>query len=491
MQPTVAVLRAGERWSRSIPQLVQVPTIGWASGGESVEERVADVVDRLLLEILVAHFYRRSAEAIASAAPESGSHDHLAMLTWVPEPWSLMHVLAELVDPQIGEFEAVSEDQRIIVAYPGFGLRARERLELDSVAAKMERFRSSSARAGTSAQTRVRFVSQDRLVDGTVPEHEVHLDGMWVCLSGGGSDAEIEAAGVGMPHVDDMFTRLSRRFLESGARIIYAGTLSDLGSNLTKSLIEVARGWARERQEAERGRSARTASELDDAPFRNYSAWPDTRHVLLRHEADLVGMCKFEKVLPPGRDDDPPPIEEFRKTKEGKVLYAEALSRMRAETCSRVLEGRDGRYPLRIVIAGKIAESAGYMPGIAEEVACALAGRQLPIVLGAFSGCAGVLAEFLACSEEHVEWPPELDFCTRRQDETLRTILRGAREQVLLDRYAHVRARISQYREELHGLHERPWPFAARVREHVVALLRESRSSEILRRTLLIADTVR
>ncbi|MEM7202960.1 MAG: hypothetical protein AAF628_22060 [Planctomycetota bacterium] len=85
VQPTIAVERAGPRWSRPLPQLAQVPRLGWTDSHHEQSARLADVVDRLLLETLLIGYYRRRAEKTAKTVPPP-PRTSVALTTWVPDP---------------------------------------------------------------------------------------------------------------------------------------------------------------------------------------------------------------------------------------------------------------------------------------------------------------------------------------------------------------------------------------------------------------------
>ena len=467
VQPTVAVHQPGETWSRAMAQLAQVPAIGWPSDGREVANRMTHIVDRLMLEVLVTHFYLKKAQYIAA---DSGGNTstHLALLTWIPEPWSLARVLAHIVDPgdssnnqpEIGE---------IIVAYPGFGLRTREKTELDEVVECMQRFRGN--RLG------VRLVTQERLEDTLQRTHPLNLR---VCLSGGGSDHEIEAAGVGMPHINDLFVRLARRLLEARCTLVYGGTLANLSDNLTVALIDAARGWIQDRNEANNC-PATTAAQLDDPPFINYSAWPNTRYVKLQHRADLAGMCAFEQIYPPGAARPLPTDAAYRRSATGMTHAANALTAMREVTA----DPHHG-FALRIVLGGKIANAAGWMPGIAEEVMCSLDADQLPIILGGFGGCAMLLADFLRSPDE--QWPHELTFAGRRHDTSLAGLVSDKGRAIAEERFSRLKQSVEKFRQELHT--DAKWRTSDVPCADILELLQQNGPTNAVNGVMRIARTV-
>lgn len=386
VRPTVAVRQPGSQWSRPMAPLVHVPSIGWPEDDNGTEERLADVVDRMLLEVLISGFQRELATDLCESAhfvPPVGTH--VAMLSWVPEPWSMVHVISSLVGhppARTTDDEEENNDgpvlspstERIVLAYPGHTLRHAERMELEAVGEAISRLR------GGSTRLEIVVLSQEILAidpranrnaaqpDTTASNTQRARDDRRVepivaCLSGGGDDVEMERAGAGMPQVNDFFEQIARRLLEAGARIAYGGTLAQLSNNLTQALIDAARGWTIDQNQAallfpdrtSTGPKA-TAQQLESPPFVNFSPWPSNLHLELEHHADLVGMCKFETVLPPNqvglRKDKP-----FLRSLAGITHAANALSEMRRKTSELP------SFPIRIVLGGKIAGARGVDAG--------------------------------------------------------------------------------------------------------------------------------
>ncbi len=481
VQPTVAVHAAGAHWSRAMAHLVHVPAIGW--GDETaVPDRIADIVDRLVLEVMVTSFHRRLATHwVAERAKQlADGGRHVALLTWVPEPWTLVMVLRELVRKNAGK-RAFTE---LVVVYPGHGLRPGEHVELQEIAESLAELAAGSDKKSRLA---VRLVSHERLdrflASRTPAKPETRDQPFRVCLSGGGSNAELASAGLGMPHVDDLFVRLARRLLESGARIVYGGTLGKLDNNLTEALIEAARGWMRDQSLDDAGEV--DPQQLDDVPFTNYSAWPMSKKIELRHQADLVGMCTFKGVEPPRPLDDDPSRDD--ETIE-KLRTAEALEAMRRLTSNAE------EIPLRIVVAGKIAGYSGFLPGIAEEALWAIQEGQILVVLGGFGGCAALLADYLRTPKS--PWPDELTLERCIAEKQLDAP--WVSPELLAEhepRFAALRQQLDRYRAELHGPLQRSRFSVGRkstgakdLRQQVLALLHESSPTRVVQEVGELVD---
>lgn len=469
--PGVTVQQHAAAWSKAMAPLVHVPGIGWpqVAADEAVRDRIADIVDRLLLEMLLATFYRRQAQSLRKKARSLGAGSHLAVLTWVPEPWSLACVIGQILENS-GIAARLSE---IVVAYPGHGLRAQELSELEAWIDQVV----VAPRRAAGKQLRVRLQTHETLE--LALESSAGTERGVVCISGAGHDTELEQAGVGLPHANDFLVRLARRLLSIGWHLAYGGSLEPRYANLTESLIGAARGWVRAGNL--KGDRIRSAAELDRAPFVNYSPWPD--EVPLRYRADLVGMARFEQVLPPGFDDLAQLEGVDRKAPQGRFLGAEAVRRMRWETSD------PRRAPVRIVMAGKVAEFSGWMPGIAEEVLCALQRGQLPIVLGAFGGCAGLLAGYLC--DRDAAWPEPLTFEARRRDERSKALFEhvGA-PAIAVDRYRELALTLQGFRGELHGKRGNEWRWPSIDRERLRELMQLTGPSLVLQRIVQLLAKV-
>src|SRR5690606_34176320 len=93
-----------------------------------------------------------------------------------------------------------SEDTSVrwTLAYPGHGLRAAELQELEDILQAMD-----LQTEGLVCQERLGQVSNVQLPTG-----------IRVAISGGGRSIDVDAAGLGMKHVQDLMIRLARRLLE-------------------------------------------------------------------------------------------------------------------------------------------------------------------------------------------------------------------------------------------------------------------------------------
>lgn len=459
VQPAVAVTRGRTSWSRPMAQLAQVPHLGWPEKPEEVNRCIADVVDRLLLEALLVTFYRRLAPVLAREY--LGRSHNIALLTWVPDPWSIAHVRGALLERD--------PSRAWILAYPGHGLRSAERQELEVLLRSMEK---------GHGQPQFVLTTQERLHELDMAEPQRRLQ---VVLSGGGRPDDVEPAGMGVEHLNDLMVRLTRRLLERGHRIAYGGSLSDYRANLTKAIIATAQGWDRvASDDPSPGTTAPPlAKDLETPPLVNYAAWPFYAYITPRQRAELTGICHFIDVDPV---DEPPPIA----AKDAKDTESEH-ARMTADALTRMRRLATNNSQVRIVMGGSIRGWRGWIPGIVEEVLCSYEQGQPCLIIGGFGGCAGELAAFLLDADR--PWPEALTLAdAEAKDAPFQTLLRtpGARDEAG-NRFATAQTSLEQFRRELHG--DEAWPTAV-PRELFLRLLTSSSPSSTIDLTLRALQAV-
>jgi hypothetical protein len=122
VQPVVAVHRPQSGWARSIPMLESVPRVGW--NASRPDGQIDRIVDRLVLEVLLAHVHRKVADELESRDTQRKRHLETCYLTWVPDSWTLSVVRQDLK-------RQASRIRRIV--YPGYGLTTAEEKELNAV----------------------------------------------------------------------------------------------------------------------------------------------------------------------------------------------------------------------------------------------------------------------------------------------------------------------------------------------------------------------
>jgi hypothetical protein len=260
-----------------------------------------------------------------------------------------------------------------------------------------------------------------------------------IALSAGGDDDELAERGLGMEHVDELMVRVAKKLLNTGNRLCFGGTLGISEKKLTQYLIETAQNWL----------DNAAASECDVTnpatwPLVNYAAWPHHTLISEKQRANQVGVCQFTDINPPGVPDARLKVPKNWKTNsQAQVYIGDSLSEMRDQST------RDS--DLRIVWAGKIKGSSGWMPGILEEVGYSLAQNKPVLILGGYGGCAGLIAKYLA--DKHEPWPEALTLNTGPEDQ-----LDDSARQALQARFDKIKTDLTDYRtrmlagEPLNGL---------------------------------------
>ena len=441
VQPSVAVSSNRDRWSRPMAQLAQVPHLGWVEHVPSTKDRIEDVVDRLLLEILLVTYYREYAPAVARYLTQAYPDEHVVLLTWVPDPWSIAQVWHSM--PKTGH--------RWTIAYPGHGLRTTELGELEALVAHLNRHTPGERDCW-------RLLSQERLLQAPNIRPKAAIR---VALSHGGQPDDVEFAGVGVKIIDDLIVRITRRLLEAHIPVLFGGRLAVGTPRLADSLIEVAVGWDAHAHDAV---STRSASVSEDVPTVNYIAWPYHRRVSVRQQAELARICHFELVVPTeGSARNLPAPEAFDPNNVEHMRYAaDSLTQMRGQ----MTEDSDAR----LILGGKISRFSGWLPSILEEVSSALEKGRLPMIIGGFGGCAQLLAEFL--SSEDKRWPEVLTFNYARDSDPKYRELTDATDwaRPAEIKYTTAQTRLEAYRNQLHGPEDQ-WPTAWSSRQAVLRLL--------------------
>ena len=387
VQPTVAVLVAGSTWTRTVAPLAQVHRIGWPSASlarpspdahrsdvaaaardwialdEALQLRlredecIADVVDRLLLEILFSDVFNRYVQRM--------NPDGRIILGFIPDGWTLANIKLK---------GAASRPREIL--YPGHRLRTPEQKELDTLVSGI-----------FGEGVRVRSL-EDHALDALATAGAGDTGGIpnagaagtvrvRVALSAGGTDSELWPAGIGSCHIDDLMVRLTRQLLSRNYYIAYGGTLAELDQpkNLTMSLLDAAEGWRSTSDfDLEPDRQPDPVNLINAPPVRNYAAWPNDQKITSSHRAQFLGLCEFISVEPQAV------MDPDRKK-------ADALTEMRTKMASDC--------GVRILFGGKIHGWSGWLPGLAEELLTSHEAGKPVLLLSGFGGCAALLAEYL------------------------------------------------------------------------------------------------
>ncbi len=266
--------------------------------------------------------------------------------------------------------------------------------------------------------------------------------GVLIALSAGGKPDELAAQGIGIEHVDELLVRLSMKLLRDGHRLAFGGIMGQEAGgggggepSLTETLIYTARNWVDERS-AEQCDINRPQS----WPLTNYAAWPFYAKVTEEVRAQLVGICRFVNIDPPGIEQSElaAMVEKWIANPKARRYVADALTAMRERSAQET--------NLRVVWGGRIAGAKGWMAGILEEVAFSLEHGKPVLILGGFGGCARLLADFLA--DANAPWPDELSLAACADAERDELLTDTEREN-LHQRFEQVKAQLAEFRAKL------------------------------------------
>ena len=397
--PTVAVHVATDRWARIPTALARVPRIGWPrmpdSTGTSegaqlselrgkqaweaeVDRRIAHIVDRLLLELVLHRVGKLKARALCAVGrsmpgqPAAWGEDW-RVLTFPPDPRTLgLAIQGDRSNPT----PASSTVQTVV--YPGHGLRTGERATLALAIPKSLRPRLLSFDQVLMNQVLVR-TGQDPISDsdgctGNRPP---------IAVSTSGSDADLLPLGYSTDHILDFTVRLSRLLLQMRYRVAYGGSLqlAKTAHNLTRALLDTAEGWQYGSPGEWGVASTNAPTPSPKPPLVNYAAWWYSLGVTTAIQARYASTCAFIPVYADGTTH-----LTARQHPNTPTFTANSLTAMR-EKMAKECSGR-------IVLGGKVHGSAGWIPGIAEEVLTTIEAGHPVLVFAKAGGCAGLLGEW-------------------------------------------------------------------------------------------------
>lgn len=402
MQPAVAVHVARSGWSRLPPALAGVPRLGWPAepptpdrnGSHGLEgagyrqrdqwedeaqARVADIVDRLLLELLIQRTTLLHARRLQRLSRTAGSRTHWYM-DFVPDARNLPQLLPPPAESGEPATAWARPDDDTVLVYPGYGLRSAERQEAGDALHRL------------APSMTLRSLEEEQVSQARDPEAEAEAlpradQRPLIAISAGGPDQTLMRKGLSEGHLEDFAIRLTRLLLQTGNRVAYGGSLHPQGaqSNFTMAVFDAAQGWmdgspgewgfSDERSGASADGSGAGADPIAHPPVVNYTALPYAGALTTAVRARHAGLAGF--VIVPHHDGD----------KGGKAdLCAHALTAMR-ETMAVDCAGR-------IVFGGKVTLSSGWLPGIAEELLTSL--DHHPVLLFAeLGGCGEEVAKTL------------------------------------------------------------------------------------------------
>jgi hypothetical protein len=361
-QAGVVVLLPGSQFSQGVPALNRLPQIGWCSPDEEPKERVAEIVDRLYLELIRSRLARRRAHRLAQTA-----QGPFLFTDFVPDAWSLAHLAPHLR----------GQDPKPTLVYPGHGLREAERRELHDLSKKLD------------IQPPMPY---EQLA---IPAPDAPPSGSPImAISAGGDVDELRKSGSSVVLVDELMLRLGRGLLQRGWRLAYGGNLrpgkTTQEINLTETIVQEAEAWFNHTTEAGNG-------EPPAPPLINYVACRDDTLYTTAWKAKVFGVVelRFTQSEPTA---SPLRVAPYRATDPVGSVPGDDYSWM------RIVQAK--QTTARICMGGKVKGSSGRMPGILEEVLVSIQANKPFVLLGGFGGCAAVLARFLEGMDR--PWPDAL-----------------------------------------------------------------------------------
>jgi hypothetical protein len=373
--------KMGQRMTRVIPELGQVPTMRWAEGRERM------CFSTLMREALLG---ARNVLA-ARQAEQQGELPPGVIVSRMPGPMALQGLL-DAHREGLGQ----GRHAKFTMGYPGNGLPLMELRLLETTFANV-RFR-----AFRDIHRHLPKPFQTQLEQSRRP-----LEGKVIAISTGHAE-ELAALGYLPQHRDEALIYLLRPLLRLGADLLYGGWMharaDSAGSkagmpavrNMTLTLLNLL---GDERGDAELNHAATPCSRLYHP-----SAWPDCLSVTADDEARRINTCSVLRVQPedaglPAWTDRLP--EAGRESSRYLAYQALVLSHMRriiAEgfPCAIPRDRTRRVTPAAYVfMSGKAAGFSGMMPGIMEEFVRAVQSQRPIFLMGGFGGAAGVLARAL------------------------------------------------------------------------------------------------
>ena len=159
---------------------------------------------------------------------------------------------------------------------------------------------------------------------------------------------ELAELGFGQTHLMDAFAEISRHLLAAGAVLATGHDLRTKGG-FGQALLQLAQSYFADREQIPR-------------PIQTYLRWPLFQTLTIAERTKFALVTEFHDCPEP-KSDEPP---------------GEALRVMR--------ENMNKNIDARIFLGGKIVDSKGPLPGIAQEAWLALESNKAVFLLGAFGG---------------------------------------------------------------------------------------------------------
>lgn len=204
------------------------------------------------------------------------------------------------------------------------------------------------------------------------------------------------ARGLGLDHLKDLVTRVSRPLLRNNLSLAYAGHWKESDENFTYHFLRLIS--AEQEDNSLNGPDTnRTIGKLY-----NHSAWPHYLAVTPRIEAQWINCCRVVRMTQQQAGLADLVADQNADQKDDRTTFnaAVTLSVMR----QRMMQGStidsddapsESIPPIsvRVILGGKGTGYSGFMPGLFEEALEALRNSRPLYILGGFGGASGWLAD--------------------------------------------------------------------------------------------------
>jgi SLOG-like protein/TIR domain-containing protein len=330
--------------TRSMFEVGNAPAARWTP------ERASEVVDQLIREMLFAEVNR-------AAARRLGNRRKVDFINWVPDTWTLLQVLRS------------RPKDKWRIAYPGDGL---PRIELERLTrvfpdlslVSFEELKHNTAAPAPEQRIRTLPASRSRLHPPKPLRPPVLLS-----LSNP-PRADLSRLGMRDCHLDAAAIRIAHALLANNYDVMYGGLPRE---GFTKAFQDDS------------------GAVVLEARLINYLGWPHTKDVTPSTIADGFGITRYAKV-----DWSKGDVTDRRDP----LAIADAATHTRKTAVSGTLFDQDDdeiEQPRGLIaLGGQLLNFAGFMPGVAEEIAIALEARLAVYVLGGFGGAAEKVAKVMS-----------------------------------------------------------------------------------------------
>jgi SLOG cluster2/TIR domain len=337
---------SGER-TRSMFEVGSAPAARWNP------DKANNMVDDLIREMLFAQVNGTAARQMASREREivkrraqTASHDSAGsgepptqFINWVPDTWTLLQILR--LQPKPGPLR---------IAYPGDGLPKVELERLAAVFPGLTLVSFEELRRGDL-----------RLVPETTGEARQKRPPVLLSVSTP-SEQDLACRGMQPVHLDDVAIRIARALLLADLDVMYGGM----------PRVGFTDGFQDD-----------SGAIVLDTRFINYLSWPYTLDLTANDVANNFGVTRYVSIPWPG---------EKTAVRSDVWAAAEAATHARRKVVSQALHDVDGAEvgpPLALIaLGGRTDGFAGFLPGVAEEIAMALRAGIAVYILGGFGGAA-------------------------------------------------------------------------------------------------------